>query len=125
MSDAPRLRHYALGGIVASILLNFLLRTFVKLGGPFATLLISALIAAGLALAFRWRMRRAPYPGERIGLVALYGLGLGVLYLGLLALMESRDGPGSMGLLLFFLHYACYPVTAWFALSPRWFKGLD
>lgn len=122
MPDAPRLGHYALGGIAACILLNFLLRTFVKLGGPLATLLIATLTGAGMALAFRWRVHRAPTPRERLALVARYGLGLGALYLGLLILMETRDGPGAMGLLLFFLHYACYPAMAWVALAPRWFK---
>ncbi len=117
----PRLGRYALGGILASILLNFLLRTFVKVGGLFATLLIAGLVAAGLALAFARLTGRAPLPGERRGIVLRYGLGLGVLYLGLLAMMEMQYAHGPAGLLLFALHYACYPALAWVALGPRWF----
>jgi len=47
-----QLRYYAAAGIVAAIVLNLLLRTFVRLGGVFTTLLIAAAIAAGLALVF-------------------------------------------------------------------------
>lgn len=124
-ASSPNLGHHALGGIIACILLNFLLRTFVKLGGPLATLLIATLIGAGMALAFGWRMRRAPYPGERLGLVLRYGLGLGILYLGLLLMMERQYEHGPVGLLLFALHYASYPLMAWVALGPRWFRRLE
>lgn len=119
---SPRLGHYALGGILASILLNLLLRTFVKVGGLFASLLIAGLVAAGLALVFAWRTHRAPWPEERRGIVLRYGLGLGVLYLGLLGMMEQQYEHGPVGLLLFGLHYACYPALAWVALGWRGFK---
>lgn len=117
--SAPRLGRYALGGIIASILLNLLLRTFVKIGGLFATLLIAGLIAAGMALVFAWQNRRAPWPEERRGIVLRYGLGLGVLYLGLLGMLEQQYEHGPVGLLLFGLHYACYPALAWVALGRR------
>ncbi|GAB3394471.1 hypothetical protein [Azotobacter armeniacus] len=120
-TPSPRLGHYALGGILASILLNLLLRAFVKVGGLFATLLIAGLIAAGIALVFAWRTRRAPWPEERKGIVLRYGLGLGVLYLGLLGMMEEQYAHGPVGLMLFGLHYACYPALAWVALGRRWF----
>ncbi|MFC0710419.1 hypothetical protein [Azorhizophilus paspali] len=114
---APRPGHYALGGMLASILLNLLLRTFVKVGGLLATLLIAGLIAAGMALVFVWRNHRAPWPEERRRIVLYYGLGLGVLYIGLLSMMEQQYEHSPVGLMLFGLHYACYPALAWMALG--------
>jgi len=90
----------ALGGVVAVIVLNLLLRTFVKLGGLLTTVLIAALVAAGMTLWFSWRNRRAPLQGERRRLVALYGGILALLYLGLLAMMAWKDDPSPMGLLM-------------------------
>lgn len=107
----------ALGGVLAVIALNLLLRTWVKLGGPLATLLIAALVAAGMSLWFSWRHRRAPLQGERRRLLALYGGILALLYLGLLAMMALQDDPSPMGLLIFGLHYFCYPVMAWLFLA--------
>lgn len=119
MSQAVQLRYYALGGVIAAAVLNLLLRTFVRLGGVFTTLLIAAAIAAALALLFHWRQRRAPSNAERWRFTALYGGLLGLLYLGLLGMMVLQDTPSPMGLLLFILHYLCYPVLAWLAFSPR------
>ena len=119
MSGAVQLRYYALGGVLAAVLLNLLLRTFVRLGGVFTTLLIAAAIAAGLALVFHWRQGRAPSNAERWRFTALYGGVLGLLYLGLLGMMYLQDTPSPMGLFLFSLHYLCYPVLAWLAFSPR------
>lgn len=119
MSDTLQLRYYALAGVIAAVLLNLLLRTFVRLGGVFTTLLIAAAIAAGLALVFHWRSGRAPSNAERWRFTLLYGGVLGLLYLGLLAMMYLQDTPSPMGLLLFSLHYLCYPVLAWLAFSPR------
>ena len=120
MKSAVQLRYYALGAVIAAVLLNLLLRTFVRLGGVLTTLLIAAAIAAGLALAFHWREARAPSNAERWRLTALYGGLLGVLYLGLLGMMYLQDAPGPMGTALFVLHYLCYPLLAWLALSPRY-----
>ncbi|MGP0174384.1 hypothetical protein ACSVIJ_21225 [Pseudomonas sp. NCHU5208] len=119
MTAAVQVRHYALAGVIAAVLLNLLLRTFVRLGGVFTTLLIAAAIAAGLALVFHWRQGRAPSRAERWRLTLLYGGVLGLLYLGLLGMMALQDTPSPMGLLLFSLHYLCYPVLAWLAFSPR------
>lgn len=119
MNDSVQLRYYALAGVIAAIALNLLLRTFVRLGGVFTTLLIAAAIAAGLALVFHWRVGRAPSNAERWRLTLLYGGVLGLLYLGLLGMMYMQDTPSPMGLLLFSLHYLCYPVLAWLAFSPR------
>lgn len=107
----------ALGGVLAVIVLNLLLRTFVKLGGLLTTVLIAALVASGMTLWFTWRNRRAPLQGERRRLVALYGGILALLYLGLLAMMAWKDDPSPMGLLIFGLHYFCYPLLAWLFLS--------
>jgi drug/metabolite transporter (DMT)-like permease len=115
----------ALGGVVTVIVLNLLLRTFVKLGGLFTTLLIAALVAAGMALWFSWRNRRAPLPGERRRLLALYGGTLALLYLGLLAMMALQDDPSPMGLLIFGLHYFCYPLMAWLFLAKGFAKRSD
>lgn len=119
MSDSVQLRYYALAGVIAAVLLNLLLRTFVRLGGVFTTLLIAAAIAGGLALVFHLRQERAPSNVERWRFTLLYGGVLGLLYLGLLAMMYLQDTPSPMGLLLFSLHYLCYPVLAWLAFSPR------
>lgn len=116
--STPKLGHYVLGAIVACFLVNLLLRAWLKVGGVFATLLAAALVAGGLALAFRWRTGRRPYPVERRVLVGLYALGLGLLYMGLLALMYLKEEPGLPGQLLFAAHYLAYPLLAWFALAP-------
>ncbi|VXC43879.1 conserved membrane hypothetical protein [Pseudomonas sp. 9AZ] len=112
----------AIGGVVAVIVLNLLLRTFVKLGGLLTTVLIAALVAAGMTLWFSWRNRRAPLQGERRRLVALYGGILALLYLGLLAMMAWKDDPSPMGLLIFGLHYFCYPLMAWLFLAKGFGK---
>lgn len=119
MSQSLQLRYYAAAGIVVAIVLNLLLRTFVRLGGVFTTLLIAAAVAAGLALVFHWRQGRAPSSAERWRFTLLYGGVLGLLYLGLLGMMYLQDTPSPMGLFLFSLHYLCYPVLAWLAFSPR------
>ncbi|WP_192979937.1 hypothetical protein [Pseudomonas sp. EggHat1] len=119
MSQSLPVRYYAVAGVIAAVLLNLLLRTFVRLGGVFTTLLIAAAIAAGLALVFHWRQGRAPSSAERWRFTLLYGGVLGLLYLGLLAMMYLQDTPSPMGLFLFSLHYLCYPVLAWLAFSPR------
>ncbi|MGF0336554.1 hypothetical protein FVE88_14065 [Ectopseudomonas mendocina] len=120
MSQGLPVRYYAVAGVIAAVLLNLLLRTFVRLGGVFTTLLIAAAIAAGLALVFHWRTGRAPSNAERWRFTLLYGGVLGLLYLGLLGMMYLQDTPSPMGLFLFSLHYLCYPVLAWLAFSPRY-----
>ncbi|BAN46903.1 hypothetical protein PCA10_11710 [Metapseudomonas resinovorans NBRC 106553] len=110
---------YAVGGVALAIILNLLLRSFVKVGGIFATLLIAAATAALLALAFRLIQRRVPEAGERWRIVILYGGLLGLLYLGLLAMMTLQDTPSPMGVLLFLVHYLCYPVMAALLLPKR------
>ena len=123
MPDSIPMHRLALSGIVAAVLLNLLLRTFVKLGGVFTTLLIAAAIAAVMALWFAWRQRRAPTPSERWRLVGLYGGGLALLYIGLLTMMALQDNPSPMGLLIFALHYFSYPFFAWLFFSRRFHKG--
>lgn len=115
-----QLRYYAIGGVIAAVILNLLLRTFVRLGGVFVTLLIAAAIAAGLALLFHWRQGRAPSNGERWRLTAMYGGLLAVLYAGLLLMMTLQDTPSPMGTFLFSLHYLCYPLLVWLTFSPRY-----
>lgn len=112
---------YAVGGVALATVLNLLLRTFVKVGGIAASLLIAAATAALLALAFRVIQRRAPSPGERWRIVLGYAGLLGILYLGLLGMMTLQDTPSPMGVLLFLVHYLCYPVLAALLLSERMF----
>ena len=121
-ATAVPVTHLALGGVVAVVLLNLLLRSLVRLGGLLSTLLVAATVAGAMALYFAWRHRRAPSPGERRRLVWLYGGVLGLLYLGLLALMVLKDQPGPMGLLIFALHYLCYPLFAQLLFSERVFS---
>ncbi|WP_256582949.1 hypothetical protein [Pseudomonas sp. HMWF032] len=116
VAPAPMTR-LALGGVIAVIMLNLLLRTFVKLGGPLTTLLIASAVAGGMALWFYLHQQRRPTPRERRHLLFYYGGILALLYLGLLAMMWLKDEPGPMGLLLFGLHYFCYPLMAWLVLA--------
>lgn len=109
--------HLAIGGVVAVIVLNLLVRTFSKLGGVLSTLLVAALVAGGMALWFYLQHKRRPQPSERRLLIAVYGGILALLYLGLLGLMWFKDEPGSMGLFIFGLHYFSYPLLAWLALA--------
>ncbi len=125
MSTAAIAMHrYALGGVVGVILLNLLLRSFTRLGGLLTTLLVAIMVAAAMALWFAWRNRRAPSSGERRRLVWLYGGLLGLLYLGLLAMMALKDEPSPMGLLILALHYLCYPLFAQLLFAERLFKHL-
>ncbi|MBU1330671.1 MAG: hypothetical protein KJ884_11690 [Gammaproteobacteria bacterium] len=109
----------ALSGIAAVVILNLLLRTFVRLGGPLTTLVIAAAVAAGMTLWFNWRQARRPEPSEGWQLVVLYGGGLGLLYIGLLGMMLLKDEPSPMGLLILAVHYICYPLCAWLAFVKR------
>lgn len=118
---ALAVRHYALAGILAAMLLNLLLRGFVRIGGVAASLCVAALVAIGVALCFAWRVRRAPSLGERWRLTALYAAGLGVLYLALLLMMSLQDSTSPMGVTLLIAHYLLYPLSLWLALSPRLF----
>lgn len=112
----------ALGGVVAVIVLNLLLRTFVKLGGVVTTALIAITVAGAMALWFAWRQQRAPLQGERRRLVGIYGGILALLYLGLLGMMLLKDEPGPMGLLIFTLHYFSYPFFAWLFFAKGFSK---
>lgn len=123
MNTMPIAMHrYAIGGVVGVILLNLLLRSFVRLGGLPTTLLVAAAVPAAMALCFAWRTRRGPTPGERRRLLWLYGGALGLLYLGLLALMALKDAPSPMGLAIVVLHYLSYPLFAWLLFSKRLFS---
>lgn len=109
----------AIGGVVAVIVLNLLLRTFAKLPGVVNTLLVAAVVAGAMALWFYLQHKRRPHPSERRRLIAVYGGSLALLYLGLLGLMWLKDEPGPMGLLIFGLHYFSYPLLAWLVLAKR------
>jgi drug/metabolite transporter (DMT)-like permease len=113
----------ALGGVVAVIVLNLLLRTLVKLGGALTTLLVASMVAGGMVLWFTWRHQRRPMQGERRRLLALYGGILALLYMGLLGMMALQNDPSPMGLLIFGLHYFCYPLIAWLLFSERFGKA--
>jgi drug/metabolite transporter (DMT)-like permease len=108
--------------VVAAVVLNVLLRSFVKLGGVLATLVIAASIAALMALLFAWQQRRPPTRGERRRLVGLYAGMLALLYAGLLTMMTLQDEPSPMGVLIFILHYLSYPLLAQMLFSERIFK---
>ena len=107
----------ALGGVAAVILLNLLLRSFVHLGSVLTTLLIATAVAGGMALWFFAQHRRAATPSERRRLLGIYAGVLALLYLGLLALMTFKDPPSPMGLVVFALHYFCYPLLAWLVFA--------
>ena len=112
---------YAAGGVALAIVLNLLLRTFVKVGGIFATLIVAAAVAGTMALWFGLAHHRAPTAGERWRIVVYFAGLLGVLYLGLLGMMALQDTPSPMGVALFVLHYLCYPVLVAVMLSDHLF----
>ena len=113
------LRYYAGGAVVAVMALNLLVRALFKLGGVSATLLVATLVALGVSLVFARREKRLPTLTERWRLVGLYGLILGLLYLGLFGLMLLKDEPGHMGQLLFVLHALSYPTLLALCFTPR------
>jgi peptidoglycan biosynthesis protein MviN/MurJ (putative lipid II flippase) len=116
-SDHTPTHQLAIGGVVAVIVLNLVVRTLSKLGGVLSTLLVAAVVAGGMALWFYLQHKRRPLPSERRRLIAEYGGILALLYLGLLGLMWLKDEPGPMGLFIFGLHYFSYPLLAWLALA--------
>ena len=113
------LRYYAGGAVLAVVALNLLVRALFKLGGVSATLLVATLVALGVSLVFARREKRLPTLTERWRLVGLYGLILGLLYLGLFGLMLLKDEPGHMGQLLFVLHALSYPTLLALCFTPR------
>ena len=113
------LRYYAGGAVLAVVALNLLVRALFKLGGVSATLLVATLVALGVSLIFARREKRLPTLAERWRLVGLYGLILGLLYLGLFGLMLLKDEPGHMGQLLFVLHALSYPTLLALCFTPR------
>ena len=113
------LRYYAGGAVLAGVALNLLVRALFKLGGVSATLLVATLVALGVSLIFARREKRLPTLTERWRLVGLYGLILGLLYLGLFGLMLLKDEPGHMGQLLFVLHALSYPTLLALCFTPR------
>lgn len=113
------LRYYAGGAVLAVVALNLLVRALFKLGGVSATLLVATLVALGVSLIFARREKRLPTLAERWRLIGLYGLVLGLLYLGLFGLMLLKDEPGHMGQLLFVLHALSYPTLLALCFTPR------
>lgn len=105
------LYQYVLCAVAAAFLFNLLLRTGLRIGGLPATLLAAALVALALRGGFAWIEGRPPVLAERWGLVALYTVALGLLYLLIWGLMWLKDEPGTMGQALFVLHYLCYPTA--------------
>ena len=95
------------------------MRALFKLGGVSATLLVATLVALGVSLVFARREKRLPTLTERWRLVGLYGLILGLLYLGLFGLMLLKDEPGHMGQLLFVLHALSYPTLLALCFTPK------
>ena len=113
------LRYYAGGAVLAVVALNLLVRALFKLGGVSATLLVATLVALGVSLIFARREKRLPTLTERWRLVGIYGLILGLLYLGLFGLMLLKDEPGHMGQLLFVLHALSYPTLLALCFTPK------
>lgn len=115
----PILHYYAFGAVAAVAVLNLVVRALVKLGGLPATLLVAVAVGLIVRGVFQWRNQRLPDRRERWVMVAIYATVLGLLYLGLLAMMYLKDEPGSAGHILFWLHYLCYPVLLAVCLIPR------
>ena len=113
------LRYYAGSAVLGVMALNLLVRALFKLGGVSATLLVATLVALGVSLVFARREKRLPTLTERWRLVGLYGLILGLLYLGLFGLMLLKDEPGHMGQLLFVLHALSYPTLLALCFTPK------
>lgn len=107
------LLHYAGAGVALAFASNLLVRLALKLGGLPATLVAASLTALLLLGLIRWREQRRLALRERLLLTWHFSWLLGLLYLGLLALMYLKDEPGWQGQLLFALHYLCYPALLW------------
>lgn len=115
---ASQLTPVALSGLAACVLLNLLLRTFLRLPGPLMTLLVALLCALVLRLAFRLTHPNPPTAAERRRLLLIYTAGLSLLYSGLLLMLEAQDPLTPIMLLIYLLHWLCYPLLAWWVLRP-------
>ncbi|KAF1051211.1 MAG: hypothetical protein GAK43_02498 [Stenotrophomonas maltophilia] len=118
------IRAYAFSGIAVAIVLNILLRALLRYALLPVNLLVAVLIGAAMAFAFARIVRRSPSLGERWRLLGLYGGGLALLYLLLVALAAWENPPSHAALLLYALNYLVYPLAAaaFFrpALIERW-----
>lgn len=112
------IRTLAFSAVLAVILLNLLLRTAGKLSGLVATLAVAALVGAGIRLWVRLRYQRNLYSSERWRVLGLYSVILALLYSALLLIMTLKNDPSPMAVLIFGLHYFCYPLLAWLITRP-------
>ncbi|MCU1715753.1 hypothetical protein [Pseudomonas sp. 5P_3.1_Bac2] len=117
-SNPVAIRSLAFGAVLAVMLLNLLLRTVGKLSGLVATLAVAALTGVGIRLWVRLRYQRNLYSSERWRVLGLYSAVLALLYLGLLLSMALQNDPSPMAVLIFGLHYFCYPLLAWLITQP-------
>lgn len=117
LRPADPLTPVALAGLTAFVLLNLLLRTLLRLPGPVMTLLIASLCAGVLVLGFRLSHPHPPTGEQRRRLLLIYSAGISLLYLGLLAMVEMKEDTTLPALLIYLLHWLCYPLMAWWVLK--------
>jgi drug/metabolite transporter (DMT)-like permease len=118
MRNPVAIRSLAFSAVLAVMGLNLLLRTVGKLSGLVATLAVAALTGAGIRLWVRLRYQRNLYSSERWRVLGLYSAVLALLYIGLLLSMALQNDPSPMAVLIFGLHYFCYPLLAWLITRP-------
>lgn len=109
-------------GVTAVIILNVLLRSAIKVGGLFATLIIAALVAAAMAWCFARIEKRSPNRRQRWQLITAYGGILAILYFLLIGMASFKRDPSLIVLAIVLVHYVCYPFFVWLFFSPRQFS---
>jgi peptidoglycan biosynthesis protein MviN/MurJ (putative lipid II flippase) len=126
MSD-PRpasIAKFVLGAVAAVIVLNFVFRLMVGLGGIPVTIGVSIGVAALTAWWMARSLGREPAPQERSRFLRWYGGVLALLFLALVLWASVSVGktPGIGALVILLLHYIPYPVFAQMFLSEKHFS---
>jgi peptidoglycan biosynthesis protein MviN/MurJ (putative lipid II flippase) len=115
---------FVLGAIAAVIVLNFVFRLMVGLGGIPVTIGVSIGVAALTAWWMARSLGREPTPQERSRFLWWYGGILALLFLVLVLWVSAslRKAPSIGGIIILLLHYIPYPAFAQMFLSEKHFS---
>lgn len=105
--------------LLAVAVLNLILRLGFRFEGVPVTIGIAAAVAFLSAGWFAKSIGRAPLPEERSRFLWLYGCGVALLFLAIVAIASLRSVPSFAGLFILFLHYLSYPAFAQMAFSEK------